>query len=152
MCLFLVYLFAFCLTSNTKATGPISFATYMQLCLSHPTEGYYMNPTNPVFGARGDFITSPEISQVFGEVRRTVVSFEILEGNEHPVRVIQLIGLWLLSQWMNAGRSPGFRLIELGPGRGTLIADFLHVSAFYNIVRRRGSLTNERRFSPSSRR
>lgn len=40
----------------------------MQMCLAHPTEGYYMNPTNPIFGARGDFTTSPEISQVFGEV------------------------------------------------------------------------------------
>ena len=52
-----------------KTTGPISFASYMQLCLSHPTEGYYQKPTNTIFGSRGDFITSPEISQVFGEVR-----------------------------------------------------------------------------------
>ena len=40
----------------------------MQQCLSHPTDGYYMNPENKVFGSRGDFITSPEISQMFGEV------------------------------------------------------------------------------------
>lgn len=52
-----------------QATGPITFANYMQYCLAHPTEGYYMNESNPVFGVRGDFITSPEISQVFGEVR-----------------------------------------------------------------------------------
>lgn len=51
-----------------QANGPISFATYMNLCLSHPIHGYYMNPSNTVFGTRGDFITSPEISQVFGEV------------------------------------------------------------------------------------
>lgn len=51
-----------------KATGPLSFSTYIQLCLSHPTHGYYMNLSNKVFGSGGDFITSPEISQVFGEV------------------------------------------------------------------------------------
>jgi len=58
---------------NIKATGPISFASYMQLCLSHPTDGYYMNPSNAVFGSRGDFTTSPEISQVFGEVCSSIL-------------------------------------------------------------------------------
>jgi NADH dehydrogenase [ubiquinone] 1 alpha subcomplex assembly factor 7 len=51
-----------------KFTGPISFSAYMKLCLSHPTEGYYMKASNPILGAQGDFITSPEISQVLGEV------------------------------------------------------------------------------------
>ena len=58
------------LLDTIKATGPISFGTYMQMCLSHPIEGYYMKADRPVFGERGDFTTSPEISQVFGEVRR----------------------------------------------------------------------------------
>lgn len=56
------------MVNSVKATGPFSFATYMQLCLSHPIHGYYMNPQHAVFGTRGDFTTSPEISQVFGEV------------------------------------------------------------------------------------
>ncbi|KAF9453493.1 DUF185-domain-containing protein [Macrolepiota fuliginosa MF-IS2] len=77
----------------------------MQLCLSHPTHGYYMNSSNPVFGSQGDFITSPEISQVFGE----------------------LIGVWLLSQWANAGSPSSVRFVELGPGRGTLMDDILRV-------------------------
>ncbi|OSX57637.1 hypothetical protein POSPLADRAFT_1155864 [Postia placenta MAD-698-R-SB12] len=88
-----------------KAAGPVSFATYMQMCLSHPTQGYYMNPSHPVFGSKGDFTTSPEISQVFGE----------------------LVGIWLLSQWMHAGNGRPIRLVELGPGRGTLVHDVLRV-------------------------
>ncbi|TFY83799.1 hypothetical protein EWM64_g226 [Hericium alpestre] len=79
----------------------------MQLCLSHPTEGYYMKPTHPVFGARGDFITSPEISQVFGE----------------------LVGIWLLSQYLSSGRARKIRIVELGPGRGTLMDDILRTLA-----------------------
>ncbi|KAJ7471446.1 S-adenosyl-L-methionine-dependent methyltransferase [Mycena galericulata] len=89
-----------------KATGPISFSTYMQLCLSHPTEGYYMNPQNPIFGAKGDFVTSPEISSVFGE----------------------LLGVWLLAQWMRTVKQLRIRLVELGPGRGTLMHDVLRVA------------------------
>ncbi|KAJ7240797.1 S-adenosyl-L-methionine-dependent methyltransferase [Mycena rebaudengoi] len=87
-----------------KATGPISFSTYMQLCLSHPTQGYYMNPNNRIFGTRGDFITSPEISSVFGE----------------------LLGVWLMSQWARSPKLP-IRIVELGPGRGTLMHDVLRV-------------------------
>ncbi|KAG6333096.1 hypothetical protein ID866_5998 [Astraeus odoratus] len=88
-----------------KATGSLSFATYMQLCLSHPVHGYYMNPDHEVFGARGDFTTSPEISQVFGE----------------------LVAVWLLERWMTTAPSKPFRLVELGPGRGTLMDDMLRV-------------------------
>ncbi|KAI0687721.1 S-adenosyl-L-methionine-dependent methyltransferase [Cytidiella melzeri] len=102
-------------TSSTlfQATGPISFSTYMQLCLSHPTDGYYSNPSHPVFGAKGDFITSPEISQVFGE----------------------LVMVWLLSQWLNFGGSKPIRLVELGPGRGTLMADMLRVLSQFPAAR-----------------
>ncbi|KAJ3781358.1 S-adenosyl-L-methionine-dependent methyltransferase [Lentinula aff. detonsa] len=90
---------------HVKAVGPMSYATYMQFCLSHPTEGYYMKSSNKIFGAQGDFITSPDVSQIFGE----------------------MIAIWLLSQWESAGCPSRLRLVELGPGRGTLIADVLRV-------------------------
>ncbi|KAF7985697.1 hypothetical protein HWV62_2268 [Athelia sp. TMB] len=102
---------------NIRATGPISLASYMQFCLAHPTHGYYANPAQPVFGARGDFTTSPEISQVFGE----------------------LVGVWLVSQWMaHAAKckvAGTIRLVELGPGRGTLMADVLRVVARFPAAR-----------------
>ncbi|KAJ7112003.1 DUF185-domain-containing protein [Mycena epipterygia] len=91
-----------------KATGPVSFSSYMQMCLSHPTHGYYMNPKNPIFGATGDFVTSPEISSVFGE----------------------LLGVWLMTQWNHSSKRR-IRIIELGPGRGTLMHDVLRVAAHF---------------------
>ena len=87
-----------------RTTGPISIATYMGLCLTHPTKGYYKG-ANPL-GAQGDFITAPEISQMFGE----------------------LIGFFFVSVWQQMGSPKEFTLLELGPGRGTLMADMLRVA------------------------
>ncbi|MGO4526887.1 class I SAM-dependent methyltransferase [Microvirga sp. 2MCAF35] len=80
--------------------GPITVERYMSLCLRH----YY--GTRDPLGSAGDFTTAPEISQMFGE----------------------LIGLWLLDVWNGMGRPTGCRLIELGPGRGTLMADLLRAT------------------------
>lgn len=81
--------------------GMMSISEFMQICLSHPTHGYYMR--SEVFGAQGDFTTAPEISQMFGE----------------------LIGLWLVDCIDKLPASDSYNLIELGPGRGTLMADIL---------------------------
>jgi SAM-dependent MidA family methyltransferase len=86
------------------ATGPITVAQYMELCLSHPQHGYYID--REAIGAAGDFITAPEISQMFGE----------------------LIGLWMAAVWRQMGAPENFRVIELGPGRGTLMADALRAA------------------------
>ena len=80
--------------------GPISVERYMSLCLRH----YY--GTRDPLGSAGDFTTAPEISQMFGE----------------------LIGLWMLEIWNGMGRPTGCRLVELGPGRGTLMADLLRAT------------------------
>lgn len=85
------------------ASGPISIADYMSLALGHPEHGYYIK--RDPFGTRGDFITSPEISQIFGE----------------------MIGLWCAQMWMQMGAGP-ISLVELGPGRGTLMADLLRAT------------------------
>ena len=82
-------------------TGPISVADYMSACLFDPAAGYYT--TRDPFGAAGDFTTAPEISQMFGE----------------------LVAVWALSAWVAAGRPMPMVLAEIGPGRGTLMADML---------------------------
>jgi NADH dehydrogenase [ubiquinone] 1 alpha subcomplex assembly factor 7 len=83
--------------------GPMPLDRYMALCLGHPEHGYYM--TRDPLGASGDFTTSPEISQVFGE----------------------LVGVWVAQVWQAMGPPRHFALVELGPGRGTLMADVLRV-------------------------
>ncbi len=85
-------------------TGPITVADYMAECLNHPEHGYYA--TRDPLGRAGDFITAPEISQMFGE----------------------LIGLALAQAWMDQGRPTPIALVELGPGRGTLMADVLRAT------------------------
>jgi SAM-dependent MidA family methyltransferase len=83
-----------------EAQGPLSVAQFMTLALHDPQSGYYA--TRDPFGAGGDFTTAPEISQMFGE----------------------MLGLWCVQVWHDQGlKAP--RLVELGPGRGTLMADML---------------------------
>lgn len=92
------------LVRRIAATGPITVAEYMAECLLHPRHGYYA--TRDPFGAAGDFTTAPEISQMFGE----------------------LLGLCLAQSWLDQGAPAPFTLAELGPGRGTLMADVLRAT------------------------
>lgn len=85
--------------------GPMSIATYMSLALTHPRSGYYTGK-DPL-GGKGDFITAPEISQMFGE----------------------LIGFFIVNLWQQMDEPRSFTLLELGPGRGTLMQDALRVAA-----------------------
>jgi len=87
-----------------EAQGPISVAQYMTLALHDAECGYYSN--REPFGAAGDFITAPEISQMFGE----------------------MLGLWCVQVWHDQGQPRLKRLVELGPGRGTLMADALRAA------------------------
>ena len=93
-----------CLTGLIRADGPMRMDRFMGLCLMHPEHGYYT--TRDPLGAAGDFITAPEISQMFGE----------------------LLGLALVQSWMDQGRPSPATLAELGPGRGTLMADMLRAT------------------------
>ena len=92
------------LAERIRETGPITVADYMAECLLHPVHGYYT--TRDPFGAKGDFTTAPEISQMFGE----------------------LLGLALAQAWLDRGSPAPFTLAELGPGRGTLMADILRAT------------------------
>jgi SAM-dependent MidA family methyltransferase len=83
----------------------MSVAEYMAHCLGDPDHGYYA--TRDPFGAAGDFVTAPEVSQMFGEI----------------------VGAWLIEAWRLSGAPAPVRLVELGPGRGTLMADILRVAA-----------------------
>jgi SAM-dependent MidA family methyltransferase len=93
------------LRNRIAAEGPIRLDAWWTLCLWHPAHGYYA--TRDPLGAAGDFVTAPEISQMFGE----------------------LIGLWLAQVWDDQGRPDPFVLAELGPGRGTLMRDALRAAA-----------------------
>ncbi|MEP3892066.1 MAG: SAM-dependent methyltransferase [Hellea sp.] len=92
------------LIAKIKAEGPLSVAEYMTICLLDPVQGYY--PTRDPLGSDGDFITAPEISQMFGEV----------------------IGLWCIQSWQDMGRPAAVQLIELGPGRGIMMSDILRAA------------------------
>jgi NADH dehydrogenase [ubiquinone] 1 alpha subcomplex assembly factor 7 len=92
------------LKARIARDGPIGVADYMKACLGDPEHGYYRR--RPAIGAAGDFVTAPEISQVFGE----------------------LIGLWCAVVWQQMGSPRRINLIELGPGRGTLMRDALRAT------------------------
>lgn len=92
------------LAGEIAAGGPISVAAFMRAALYDPQHGYYA--TRAALGADGDFTTAPEVSQIFGE----------------------LIGLWLVQVWLDLGAPAPFQLVELGPGRGVLMADALRAA------------------------
>jgi len=88
-----------------EANGPMTVAQYMAHCLTDPEHGYYV--TRDPLGRSGDFITAPEVSQMFGEI----------------------LGGWLIHVWDLCGAPSPVSLVELGPGRGTLMADILRVAS-----------------------
>src|SRR5690606_17629870 len=86
----------------------------MRMALTHPRYGYYMK--KDVFGPKGDFTTSPEISQMFGE----------------------LLGLWCYSLWLRMDKPYDLQIVEIGPGRGTLMKDMY--SSWYKFTDFIGSI------------
>jgi len=92
------------IAADIALTGPISVAEYVARRLHDPVAGYYA--TRPALGERGDFVTAPLVSQMFGE----------------------LIGLWLAEAWRGLGAPARVILAEAGPGDGTLMSDILRVA------------------------
>jgi len=92
------------LAREIALTGPMTVADYVARCLHDPEGGYYA--TRPAIGATGDFVTAPMISQMFGE----------------------LMGLWAVELWQRLGAPERVRLVEVGPGDGTLMADALRAA------------------------
>ncbi len=88
-----------------RTNGPISITDYFALCLADPEHGYYR--TRDPFGTAGDFVTAPEVSQLFGE----------------------MLGIFLVHAWQKHGGPTDVRIAEIGPGRGTMMADMLRVVA-----------------------
>ena len=94
-------------------SGPLTIEQYMSEALSDPEYGYYR--VNQPIGKKGDFITSPEISQLFGE----------------------MIGLWCAVSWQQMGSPSDINLIELGPGRGIMISDILRTIVLFRSLKKR---------------
>lgn len=92
------------LLARIDREGPINIAAYMSACLFDPVDGFY--PTRDPLGSEGDFITAPEISQMFGE----------------------LIGIFALQSWRDMGRPETVQLVELGPGRGVMMSDMMRAA------------------------
>lgn len=95
------------LKRKIQTDGPMDIGAYMSFVLGHPEFGYYM--TRDPLGKSGDFTTAPEVSQMFGEV----------------------LGAYVVHQWIKMGRSARFTLLECGPGRGTLMADMLRAGSVF---------------------
>lgn len=91
------------ISKHIRSSGPLPLAEYMHWCMADPKDGYYANQT--AIGAKGDFITAPEISQMFGE----------------------MLGIWAVETWELLGRPSRFNLVELGPGKGSLMQDLLRI-------------------------
>jgi SAM-dependent MidA family methyltransferase len=91
------------IVKHIKTSGSLPLAEYMHWCMADPQDGYYAN--QEAIGSKGDFITAPEISQMFGE----------------------MIGIWAVETWEALGKPSPFNLVELGPGKGTLMSDLLRI-------------------------